>query len=615
MNKKWILGMALLGTVSVTAQSNRWQQRVAYDIDVKMNVQNNQFSGTEKIKYWNNSPDTLHKMFIFLYWNAFQPNSVMDVRSRLAGQILLGKDKKGNNVYDWDTRVKDRISKLKPDEIGFQNVHFVKINGIAQKLIPHETVLEVDLQKPILPNSETPLEISFNAHVPIQIRRSGRDNAEGVRYSMSQWYPKIAEYDYQGWNPNPYVGREFYGVYGKFNVNINIAKNYLLAGTGTIQNPDEVGFGYGKGDGKSLPDGTKTWKFAADNVHDFMWAADPDYKLLKRQPQNGPLLYIVYKKKDKAADIAWNLIADSVAYAYPFIAKTFGKYQYPNYSFVQGGDGGMEYPMATLIKKASLGTALHEWMHNWYQGVLGSNESLYPFMDEGGATYAETRISGWLHHDPMWYAPEYKGYFSLVASGLEEPMTTHADHYNTNEAYSQAAYSKGAVFYEQLSYIIGTQNMDRFLLEYEKEWRFKHPNPTDLIHIAEKVSGLELQWYKEYWVGTTKTIDYAIHDLAEVHDSAVVTLTRVGKMPMPVDLLVTYKDGSKEWHYIPTSLTFGNKPAENDLPRFVHAEWPWVNLDYAVTLNKPAAQVASVEIDPTERLADVDKSNNIAVYK
>ncbi len=233
-----------LSFLALKAQPNRWQQKIAYDIDVNMNAETNRFNGVEKIVYWNNSPDTLNRVFFHLYWNAFQPNSMMDVRSRELGKTELGTDRNGNPIYDWDDRVRDRIQHLQPDEIGYDSAAYVKLNGVNQKLIYHETILEVDLKTPLLPGSKNSFEVSFNCQVPVQIRRSGRDNAEGVRYSMSQWYPKMVEYDYQGWNANPYIAREFYGVWGDYNVNITIDKNYMLAGSGTIQNPNEVGYGY-----------------------------------------------------------------------------------------------------------------------------------------------------------------------------------------------------------------------------------------------------------------------------------------------------------------------------------------------------------------------------------
>lgn len=612
MKKLNVLSLFLVLVITAHAQPDRWQQRIKYVINVNMNVAANQFTGTEKIDYWNNSPDTLNRVFFHLYWNAFQPGSMMDVRSQELGKTIAGRDKQGNDVRDWDSRVTDRISKLKPNEIGYQKVKYIKINGIAQKLIEHETILEVDLDKALLPHSKTTLDIAFEAQVPLQVRRSGRDNEEGIRYSMSQWYPKMVEYDYQGWNANPYIAREFYGVWGDYDVNITIDKTYMLAGSGTIQNPNEVGFGYQADNVRiKAPEGkTITWKFSAPNVHDFVWAADPTYTMQKRQIKNGPLIYVVYKQVD-SMEKKWNAVADTAVSAYPFIAKTFGAYPYKNYSFIQGGDGGMEYPNATLIKNASIGTAIHEWMHSWYQGMMGTNESLYPWMDEGFTTYAELRTSAWLKKDISFaYTNAYASYFRLAKSKLEEPMSTHSDHFNTNYAYSAAAYSKGAVFMAQLGYIVGDSVLDKILLEYYNQWHFKHPNVNDFIRIAEKVSGIELQWYKEYWVYTTKTIDYAIGDVSTENGTAKITLNRVGLMPMPVDVLITYKDGTKEMHYIPMNIMYGAKPAEDATPRIVHNEWKWVNPVYTLEIKRNVGDIKEIEIDPSKRLADVNRVNN-----
>ncbi|MDR6336984.1 hypothetical protein HNQ91_000006 [Filimonas zeae] len=615
--KYFVVVATLLTTQALYAQPDRWQQRVKYQINVDMDVNTNRFSGEEKVEYWNNSPDTLHRIFIHLYWNAFQPNSMMDVRSRALGKILLGYDKSNNEVLDWDARVKDRISKLTPEEIGYQQVEYVKMGGKTQQLTEHETILEVNLDKPLLPKSKTTFDIAFKAQVPLQVRRSGRDNKEGIRYSMSQWYPKIAEYDYQGWNANPYIAREFYGVWGDYDVNITIDKDYILAGTGTIQNPNEVRHGYETAtaaSGAVTKSNALVWRFSAQNVHDFMWAADTAYGVIKKQAANGPLIYVVHKKVD-SAQAAWQLLADTAAYAYPYIAKTFGAYPYKNYSFIQGGDGGMEYPMATLIKSPSQGTAIHEWMHSWYQGMMASNESLYPWMDEGFTTYAELRVSGYLHNNKeFWWKNAYEGYYRLVQSRREEPMSTHADHYNTNYAYSNAAYSKGAVFLEQLSYIVGNTTLDKILLEYYQQWRFKHPNPNDFIRIAEKVSGMELDWYKEYWMCTTKTIDYAIGNIHLVDGKTAITLKKLGDMPMPLDVLITFKDGSKEMHYIPMNLMYGQKMQESDDYKWlVHDEWKWTHPEYSLGITRSIKDIKSIEIDPGLRLADVNRINNLLV--
>jgi hypothetical protein len=594
------------------AQSDRWQQRISYDIDVKMNVAANRFSGIEKIEYSNNSPDTLTRVFFHTYWNAFQPNSSMDVRSRELGKTVLGRSKDGSELLDWDRRIRDRIQNLKPDEIGYQKLASVKINGKAQILKEHETIIEVVLDKPILPRSKVSFEVAFDAQVPLQVRRSGRDNAEGVRYSMSQWYPKMAEYDYQGWHANPYIAREFYGVWGDYNVRINIDKNYLLAATGTLQNAEQIGFGYTTGNKTVKAAGnTLTWNFVANNVHDFAWAADPDYTLISRKVKNGPLLFVVFK--DKGNEAAWQKVADTAELAYPLIAKTFGNYPYKNYSFIQAGDGGMEYPMATFLKGAGIGTAIHEWMHSWYQGMLGTNESLYPWMDEGFTTYAAERVMAELRETPAFdQEGSYNSYYNLVKSGFAEPLTTHSDHYSSNYGYSINSYSKGAVFMSQLGYLTGDKVRDKILLKYYDEWRFKHPNPNDFIRVAEKVSGLELDWYKEYWINTTKTIDYAIDSLWEENGKTNIRVRRVGEMPMPIDVQLTFKDSSKEFHYIPLDLMYGEKPVENTTAaRTVHKEWRWTHPTYVFQTGRKILDLKEVQIDPSERLADVDKRNNV----
>jgi hypothetical protein len=621
-----------------TAQPDRWQQHVKYFMDVKMDVSTNRFKGKQRLDYTNNSPDTLYKVFYHLYWNAFQPNSMMDTRSRELGKTSIGKGRNGQEQLDWDSRVRDRILNLKPDEIGYQKVLSLNMNGVVQSYKEEETILEVKLSKPILPKSTVVFEMQFEAQVPLQVRRSGRDNPQtGVRYSMSQWYPKLCEYDYEGWHPTPYVAREFYGVWGDYDVRISIDKSYIVGGTGYLQNANQIGYGYEASGTKVIrPAGdTLSWHFIAPNVHDFMWAADPQYKHLVRYIPNGPVINVLYKNKndDPKQDTAWTTLADAAVIVLPFIEKNFGKYPYKQYSFVHGGDGGMEYPMATLLVGPSLGGAFHEWMHSWYQMMLGTNESVYPWMDEGFTSYAESLVSDYYYsyqlqkhpdntglHDyvekqklqmPLHHSGAYSGYFALVKSGLEEPLTTHADHFNTNYAYGVASYSKGEMFLEQLGYIVGAPVRDKILLEYYRLWRFKHPNANDFIRVAEKTSGLKLDWYKEYWVSTTKTIDYSIDSLWEEDGKAKIRLKMIGKMPMPIDVLVQYKDGSKEMVYIPQYFMFGEKPVEDkSIPRTTFEAWKWTHPTYTFNLNHRLTDVKIVEIDPTQRMADVDRKNN-----
>lgn len=610
--KIFLLSIALSQLTIVFAQPDRWQQRIKYNIQVAVDVATNRFTGTEKLEYTNHSPDTLDKVYFHLYWNAFQPGSSMDVRSRELGKIQIAEPRRNSDGLDWDSRVKDRISKLTPDQIGYQRVSSIRIAGVEQQLKEHETILEVILSKPILPKSKVQMDVVFEAQVPLQVRRSGRDNAEGIRYSMSQWYPKMVEYDYQGWNANPYIAREFYGVWGDFDVNITIDKNYMVTAGGDLQNANEVGFGY-QAPGtvvKPATGSTLTWKWQAYNVHDFMWAADPSYKMITRSVKNGPLIRVVYKAVDSLEN-RWQKMADTAALAYPIMAKTFGAYPYKTYTFIQGGDGGMEYPMGTLLKSASVGTAIHEWMHSWYQMMMGSNESLYPWMDEGFTDYGSTRVLATLRNNKdFWYTGSYRGYFTLAKSGYEEPASTHADHYNTNYAYGSAAYSKGALFLSQLGYIVSDSVRDKILLAYYNQWRFRHPNPNDFVRVAEKQSGMELDWFKEYWINSTKTIDYGVGDIAVKEGKTLVTIRRIGKMPMPVDVLLTFKDGSKELHYLPLNLMYGVKPAEDATPRTIHEEWKWTHPEYSFATSRGIQEIKSIEIDPSQRLADVNRTNN-----
>jgi hypothetical protein len=626
MKKLSIVGFAIVAFVfNVSAQADRWQQHIDYKINAALNVQTNIVKGTENIVYTNNSPDTLRKIYFHMYWNAFQPNSVMDLRSRELGKTTF-TSRRGTQMQDWDPRVRDRIQQLKPEEIGYQRISQIAIAGKAQQLIDHETILEVVLTQAILPKSSVSLSLNFEAQVPKQIRRSGRDNAEGVRFSMSQWYPKMVEYDYQGWNTNPYIAREFYGVWGNYDVNLTLDKNYMVAATGVLQNPTAA----------ADASGNKTWNFKGSNIHDFVWAADDHFKHLSKEVRKGLTLHVYYKEKDAQADSAWANVLWAAEKVLPYMEKKFGAYPYPQYSFIQGGDGGMEYAMATLLKGPSLGTAFHEWMHSWYQHILGTNESLFPWMDEGFTSFGEEAISYWYEENhatnspylsekakaqlkaaheaaktqlPLVQSGNYAGYYGLVKSGFEEPMSTHSDHYNTNMAYSSAAYSKGATFLGVLGYIISDSLRDKTLLNYYNTWKFKHPNANDFTRVAEKTSGIQLQWFKEYWVNSTKTVDYGLNDIQAGEKGAILSIQRVGKMPMPIEVYITYKDGSSETHYMPLDLMLSGKKAEA-ANWITHAEWKWTAPTYSFELSKPISQLKSIEIDPSQRMPDVNRTNN-----
>ena len=556
-----------------------WQQHVDYTMDINMDVDTYRYDGTQKLIYTNNSPDVLNKVYYHLYFNAFQPGSEMDVRSQ--------------TIADPDPRVGDRISKLKPDEIGYINVNSLKQNG---KYVQHKTVgtvLEVFLNNPIQPGEKVTFDMVFDAQVPIQIRRSGRNNSEGVALSMTQWYPKLAEYDFEGWHADPYIAREFHGVWGNFDVSLTIDKDYVLGGTGYLQGEPKI----------TGP--KKTMRFLAPNVHDFTWAADPDYIHDTMEVPDGPMLNFYYKKTNSNIE-SWKKLQPKTVELMQYFSKHIGKYPYKQYSVIQGGDGGMEYAMCTLItgerKLGSLiGVTAHEMAHTWFQFLLATNESKHEWMDEGFTSYisdlAMNEIMNSNQENPT--ESSYGGYFYLVKSGKEQPLTTHADRYEFNMAYGISAYSKGEVFIAQLGYVIGKENLENTIKKYFDDWSFKHPTPNDFIRSAEKVSGLELGWYLTDFGQTTNTIDYAVASI----EGNKITLERLGLMPMPLDVKLTYQDGSTENILIPLRMMYGHKPTTSK----ILADWAWAYPSYTFDTEKP---VASVEIDPNNMMADIDRTNN-----
>jgi len=610
--RKIIFSIFTLISFSLFSQSNTyWQQHVDYTMDIDMNVENFQFDGTQKLVYTNNSPDDLNMVFYHLQFNAFQPGSQMDMRL----QNIVDPD--GRMVNNIGTKEKpayeSRISKLKPNEIGFQKIVSLKQNGKPVKYEVIGTILKVNLNTPIKAGKKAIFTMIFKGQLPVQIRRSGRNNAEGVALSMAQWYPKLAEYDVEGWQANQYIAREFYGVWGDFDVTIHIDKNYTIGGTGYLQNPQQVGHGYeNKSKKLNLPKGDKlTWHFKAPNVHDFTWAADKDYLHDIVQVPNGATLHFLYKNREKTIE-NWKKMQDKAVKTMQFYNKTVGAYPYKQYSIIQGGDGGMEYGMCTLVNGdvslgSLVGTMKHEMAHSWFQFVLATNEIKHSWMDEGFTSYISVLAGHELSDNkdkPINFERTYMTYNYIVKSDKDEPLTTQADRFNTNMAFSIGSYVKGQIFLSQLGYIIGEANLEKTLKRYFNDFKFKHPNPNDIKRTAEKVSGIQLGWYLNEWIETTHTIDYAVKSVSDNK----ITLNRIGQMPMPVDLKVTYADGTSEDFYIPLEMMLGKKSTSAKVLPY----WGWGNPEFTFTAKK---SVEKVEIDTRHLMADVDRSNNIFEVK
>ena len=617
MKKNLLFATVLMSFGNLLAQGTAyWQQHVDYKMDVVMDVKNYQYKGKQELVYTNNSADTLKKVFYHLYPNAFQPGSEMDARI----QSIKDPDARMvNKIKEKDTEIKvSRLKTLKPKEIGYLNITNFKQDNVVANTKTVGTILEVTLATPILPHSKTTFTLDFDGQVPIQIRRSGRNNIEGVELSMAQWYPKMAEFDFEGWHADPYIAREFHGVWGNFDVKITIDKGYVLGGSGYLQNPNEIGHGYqDAGVTVVYPKKTQTltWHFLAPMVHDFTWAADRNYNHDIVKGPNRVDLHFLYKNDPKIAE-NWKKLEPLMVRVMDFYNQKIGDYPYKQYSFIQGGDGGMEYAMCTLMLgngtlEGILGTATHELAHTWFQHLLASNESKHSWMDEGFATYIEylalNEIA--INKEENPFKDIYATYYKLVASGKEQPQTTHSDRYDENRSYSISSYFKGSIFLSQLGYIIGQDKLEETIKRYFQDFKFKHPTPNDIKRTAERVSGANLDWYLTDWTQTTNTIDYGIKEIKEDKNSTKITLERIGRMPMPIDLSVEYTDGTSESFYVPLRMMSFEKENPNPaIKRTILSDWAWANSTYEFTILKPKSSIKKITIDPSGLMADVKQT-------
>lgn len=606
---------SLLMLTSLIFAQNYWQQKADYQMDIDVDAKKYQYNGKMELRYTNNSPEVLDKVYFHLFFNAFQPNSAMDHRLK---SIKDPDPRMVTNIGTQDKpKLQSKIEVLKPDEIGFQRIKSITQNGKKVDFTISGTIMKVQLAQAIQSNSTTTFQLEWEAQVPLQIRRSGRQSAEGIELSMTQWYPKIAAYDTEGWHTDEYIAREFYAPFGDYDVKINIDKAYIIGASGKLQNPCDV-TGYAidcKNQSNQKTNSIKNqWHFKANNIHDFAWAADPDYTVTKQQVPNGPALYFVCQKTNQNQQ-AWEDVQQPSVDFFLYMKEHFGAYPWSTYTIVQGGDGGMEYGTVTLITgnreyNSLKGVIFHEAAHSWFQHLFGFNETVHEWMDEGFTSYADACAEHFFDKktDTNPVKSSYRTYASLAKSEYEEPLTTLADYYNYNQVYGIQAYVKGSIFPEVLGYVIGNENKQKTFLRFYDEWKFKHPTPNDFKRVAEKVSGIELKWLFANFVGTTRTVDYAINGI----ENNTVSIQNLSDFPMPLDVVLEYQDGTKELFYIPLLAMRANKPTEDiseykGIKRTVLDAWAWTNPDYTIQTNK---SIKSAQIDPSQRLQDVDLTNN-----
>ncbi len=598
-----VLFLAFLTFSCSNKVDGNWQQHVSYTMVIDVDAEDRSYSGTQKLVYTNNSPDTISRVFYHLYFNAFKPGSEMQLRA--------------SGVNDDDRKISKKILSLEKKDFGDVRVLELLQDGVFLDLKDQETILEAILKTPLLPGEKTTLSMRFEVDVPKQVRRAGKDSEDGIDFSMAQWYPKLCEYDSEGWHANAYLGREFFGVWGDFDVTINIDKDYTVAGSGYLQNPENIGHGYTELK-KPYESDKISWHFLAPNVHDFSWAADTEYVHDIVDVPGGPKMHFFYKEDDKYSE-NWKIVQPYSVMFMQYFIENIGPYPYKQYSVILAGDGGMEYAMCTFIGgvrdfNSLAGVISHEIAHTWFQFLLATNESKHAWMDEGFTSYISDNAENVILKKglPLSNRRAYTDYFNFVRTGNEEPLTTHADRFSSSRGYGMSSYDKGSIFLSQLGYVIGEKTLSKVLKKYYSDYVFSHPNPEDFIRVAEKVSGQELDWYLMDWGQTTKTIDYAVNDFVKSDslncESVTVHMSRKGEMAIPNDVEVEFVSGLVKQYHIPLLMSRGHKPLDSSA--ILLEPWSWAKKNYSFDVCVDGDDVVGVTIDPLNKSADIDQSNN-----
>lgn len=622
---KLLLFFVLAFTTSAIAQpSDYWQQHVSYQIEATLLDSIHSLEGKLQVVYTNNSPDTLREIYFHLYNNAFRPGSMMHKRAQeMNDQGLLERLNRYKSPADW----------------GGYTINKVNVNGNDSRFIITGTVMKVTLAQPLAPEAITTLSFNFFEQIPRQTRRNGWMNSDSIVYSMAQCYPKVCAYDREGWHNQEYIGREFYGVWGEFDVKLTVPAKYCVGATGQVQNPDEVQWGYekiAKGEKKGviypkdyLRSGDITWHFKASNVHDFAWVAH-NYIHEWDTWSDTVTVHCLYKSNEEKE---WKQAMKHTFAMLEHHSKAIGWYQYRNFYNTHSGDGGMEYPQLIMDMSPNAGLIMHEGAHQWFYGMLGSNETRYAFLDEGFTEFLEMVGMEWYydrhnerspHRDTSWltkmFIPEYdtrrnyySPYLNLAADGYEEPLNIPHD-------WAREGVNAGQVYFKtlnglaQLEYVLGDSVFWVGMKEYFRRWCFKSPNLNDFKRTMEDVSSTKLDWYFDQWFHTTRTIDYSACGVSseEQPDGTYKTTVELYNNDlgvMPIDLTLRYEDGSSGIATIPLAMNQGSGYQKPESGRLYFPSWDWVSKKYEGTITTPK-EVDYIEIDSSYRLMDINQRGN-----
>lgn len=658
-----------------------WQQDVAYKIKANIDDKTDIVDGEEELTYYNNSPDTLNFLYFHLYQNAFIKGGYLE-HLNLANDFKqkFGKyeaEGKGTTIEKIEVMGGVHIPPAYTDEQGGQAAIDPVRTWYEVKPVMDFSIMRVNLQQPLLPNQSVTIRIKFKTYFDDggnQRRRMKlfKDKWGNKQYDGVHWYPRICVYDKKfGWETDQHLGKEFYGDFGSFDVELTFPNNYIMDATGELQNREEVlpADLRAKLDVKNFkdkpweekpseiiaPNGTtKTWKFKAINTHDFAWVADPTFRIGEAfvTLNNGEKISCISLSQEPHSS-GWQDAATFTAKVIGVYSNDIGNYAYPKMIVADARDG-MEYPMLTLdggMSPGYYGLLAHEVGHNWFFGMVGNNETYRASLDEGFTQFltnwSMTSILGETKPSRKNPVPTsrldgtaYWGYLRDAMKEQDAPLNTHSDDFGGalghGGGYGHVYYKTATMLYN-LQYVLGDSLFIGAMQHYFNQWKMAHPYFEDFRNSITAYTHTDLNWFFDQWMETTKRIDYAVEipekvkriDTTEItnlyganvyytklaseskdKDFYELEFKRVGEMQMPIDFTVITKD-SQVFNYIIPNTYFVKAHDINTTVLPVWKGWGLLNPEYSVTVALPKnTNIKNVMIDPTYRLADINQLNN-----
>ena len=612
-----------------------WQQDVHYDIKANIDEKTDIIEGDMQLTYWNNSPDTLRYVYFHLFQNAFQPGSYFDNLNKNNG-------------------VKPAYGKYERSGLG-NVIEYIEEGTTELDKEIDNTIMKVNLSKALYPGAKTTIHIKFRTLYDAGglRRRMKIVNSFGTKeYNGAQWFPKLSVYDKKfGWDTQQHLNHEFYGDYGTYDVALTFANNYIVEATGDLMNRAEVlpdtlrakldikNFATKKWDEKPsviIPYDSstrKTWRYHAENVHDFAFVASPHFRIGEAEWNGKKAIAVVLEQHASG----WQNAADYTIKILQTFSADFGMYDYPKMIVADASDG-MEYPMLTMDggKDPSYrGLLVHEVGHNWFYGMIGNNETYRAMLDEGFTQFITAwgleRIDGsYPVTDPIknkyvrrftdsvnvWESNVYWGYLRDAIRKDDMPINTHSDDFNGAVGHGggyRHVYSKTSTMLRNLQYVLGDSLFSVAMKHYVSQWKFCHPYPEDFRNSMIQFTHIDLNWFFDEWMETTKTVDYSVEKVkkGKLANEYLIRFRRIGESQMPIEFTVTDKKNNELHYYIPNTWYDKSFSAESKtmiLPRWIG----WgekLAPTYTAKIIVPN-KIKQVTIDPSHRLADVDETNN-----